>query len=123
MFCTQEMFSDSDLCTNISSICPDLTLRDPIFTMQTSKSINILSKTMVKIFETSSIIDKIFILGGCLQNFLLLFMSLLKALILKNSHILAAIFFTFKKSSWIKLERFSVPNLDLTEKIGKLVIK
>ena len=33
----------------------------------------------------------------CLQNFLLFFMSLLTALIVKNSHILAVIYFTFLK--------------------------
>ena len=34
---------------------------------------------------------------GCLQNFFLLFMSLLKAPIVKNSHILAAIYCIFLK--------------------------
>ena len=33
----------------------------------------------------------------CLQNFLLLYMSLLTALIVKNSHILARIYFIFLK--------------------------
>ena len=40
----------------------------------------------------------------CLQNFLLLFMSLLRALIVKNSHILAGIYFIF-------LKKRSRPNL------------
>ena len=34
---------------------------------------------------------------GCLQNFLLLLISLIKALIVKDTHILAAIYFTFQK--------------------------
>ena len=36
---------------------------------------------------------------GCLQNFLLLFMSLLAAPIVKNSNILAGIYFIFLKQS------------------------
>ena len=35
---------------------------------------------------------------GCLQNFLLPFMSLLTGLIVKNSHILAGIYFAFLKN-------------------------
>ena len=51
-------------------------------------------------------------------------MSLLTALIDKNSHILAEIYFIFlKKAAWTKLERLSIPNLDLNEKIGQVVIK
>ena len=36
--------------------------------------------------------------NGCLQNFLLLFVSLLTAAIIKNSHIYARIYFIFLKS-------------------------
>ena len=48
-------------------------------------------------------------------------MSLLTALIVKNRHILAGIYFIFPKKVF-KLERFSIPNLDLNEKVGKVVI-
>ena len=47
-------------------------------------------------------------------------MSLLTAFIVKNSLIFAGIYFIFLRK--IKLERFSIPNLDTSEKIGKVVI-
>ena len=51
-------------------------------------------------------------------------MSLLTVAIVKNSHNLAAIYFVFLKgTSYTTLERLSIPNLDLSEKIGKTVIK
>ena len=51
-------------------------------------------------------------------------MSLLVALIGENSHGLAEIYFIFlKKTSCTKLERLSMPNLDLSEKIGKVLIR
>ena len=41
-----------------------------------------------------------------------------------NNFILAGIHFIFlKKRSKTKLEKLSIPNLDLNEKIGKVVIK
>ena len=49
-----------------------------------------------------------------LENSLLIFMFLLTAPIIKNSHILAGIYFIFLKN---------VLDLDLSEKIGKVVIK
>ena len=51
-------------------------------------------------------------------------MSLLTAIIVENSHILAAIYYIFlKKMSQTKFERLSIPNLDLNEKIEKVFIK
>ena len=50
-------------------------------------------------------------------------MSLLSAFIVKSSHILPGIYFIFLKRSDTKLERLSIPNLDISEKIGKVVIK
>ena len=51
-------------------------------------------------------------------------MSLLTAAIVKNSQNLAATYFIFlKKTSYTTLERLSIPNLDLSEKIGKTIIK
>ena len=59
----------------------------------------------------------------CLQNFRLHFMSLLTVPIVKNSHILAGIYFIFlKERPKTKLESLAIPNLDLTEKIEKVVI-
>ena len=58
-----------------------------------------------------------------LQNFVLLSMFLLTALIVKNSLILAGFYFIFLKPSWTKLESLWIPNLDLSEKIGKVVIE
>ena len=53
---------------------------------------------------------------------------LITALNLKNNHILAGIYLIFKKKKKEKVldktwKAFSIPNLDLSEKIGKLVIK
>ena len=46
------------------------------------------------------------------------------AFYVKNSHILAGIYLIFlKKTSETKLERLSIPKIDLTEKLGKVVIK
>ena len=51
-------------------------------------------------------------------------MSLLTALIVKNSHILAGMYFIFLKTCpRPNLKRLSIQNLDLSEKIGKVVIK
>ena len=51
-------------------------------------------------------------------------MSLLTALIAKNSHTLAVVYFIFiKTTSYTKLEKLSMPNLDLSEKTGKAFIK
>ena len=51
-------------------------------------------------------------------------MSLLTTLIVENNHILTGIYFIFlEKTSYTKLEKFSIPNLDLSEKIGKVFIK
>ena len=45
-------------------------------------------------------------------------MSLLTAFIVKNSHILAGIYFIFLKNGLtLKLERLLMPNLDISEKI------
>ena len=49
-----------------------------------------------------------------------IFMSLLKALIVKNSHILAEIYFIFLKHC---PRPNSIANLNLNERIGKVVIK
>ena len=65
-----------------------------------------------------------FLLQDCLQNFLHYFMSLLTALIVKKYYIMAGIYFTsLKKLCYTKLERLSMPNVDLNKKIGKVVIK
>ena len=51
-------------------------------------------------------------------------MSLLRASVFRNSHILAEINFDFlKNTSYMKLQRLLIPNLDLGEKIGNVVIK
>ena len=51
-------------------------------------------------------------------------MYLLTALIVKNSHILAAFYVVvLKRMNQTKLERLSIRNLDLSEKIVKVVIK
>ena len=60
---------------------------------------------------------------NCLQNFLLLFILSLTAPVVKNSHIFAGIYFIFKKTAWTKLKSLSIPNLDLGEKISKVVTK
>ena len=58
-----------------------------------------------------------------LQNFFLLFMSLLTDPVVKNSHIEAGISFMFLKNVQNKLERLSIPSFDLSEKIGNAVSK
>ena len=50
-------------------------------------------------------------------------MSLLMAPTVKNSQMLTEIYFIFLKTPQIKNEMFSIPNLDLSEKRGKVVIK
>ena len=50
-------------------------------------------------------------------------MSLLTALIVKNSYILAGIYYVFLKNVLYQTWRLSIPNLDLSQKIGKEVIK
>ena len=57
----------------------------------------------------------------CVQNFLLFFMCLLTAPIVKNRHILAGIYFIFLTN--VLDESLPIPNLDLSEMIGKVVIK
>ena len=50
-------------------------------------------------------------------------MSLLTVPNVENSHILAGIYFIFlKERPKTKLESLAIPNLDLTEKIEKVVI-
>ena len=50
-------------------------------------------------------------------------MPLLAALIVKNSHILSGIYFIFLKNVLEQMwKAFNIPNLDLSEKIGKVVI-
>ena len=49
-------------------------------------------------------------------------MSLLTALIVKNSHIDAGIYFIFLKNV-VKLKSHSIPNFNLSEKIAKAVKK
>ena len=61
---------------------------------------------------------------GYMQNFLLLFMSLLTALIVKMGHIFGCnLLYLSKNTSCTKLESLSIPNLDGGEKMGKEVIK
>ena len=55
----------------------------------------------------------------CLQNFILLFMSLLTDVIVRNSHILAWVYFIFLK----KGPRPNMKGLEISEKIEKVVIK
>ena len=51
-------------------------------------------------------------------------MFLLTSLVVRNSLILAGIYFIFlKKTFQTKLERLSILNLDPSEKIGKVAIK
>ena len=50
-------------------------------------------------------------------------MSLLTALIFKNSHVLAGIYFIFLKNDQTKFGMPSKPKLDHSEKIRKMVIK
>ena len=51
-------------------------------------------------------------------------MSLLTASVVKNSHILAGIYFIFlEKTSYTKLEKFSIPNLDFSQKIRKVFMR
>ena len=52
----------------------------------------------------------------CLQNFILLFMSLLTAPVARNSHIVAW-------KSWTKFENPSISNLDISKKIREKLIK
>ena len=49
-------------------------------------------------------------------------MSFLTAPVVKSSHILLGIYFS-QKPSQNKLESLSMPNLDLSRNIGKVVIK
>ena len=50
-------------------------------------------------------------------------MSLLTAFIVKNSHILAGIYFIFLKKALDQTEKAFNTKLDISEKIGKVVIK
>ena len=51
-------------------------------------------------------------------------MFLLTALIVKNSHVMAEIYYIFlKKRLSPTLQGFSIPSLDIIEKIEKVVIK
>ena len=56
--------------------------------------------------------------NDCLQNFIFPFMSLLTAKFVKSSHIWARIYFIFLRD---KLEIVLIPNVDLSEKIGRAV--
>ena len=49
--------------------------------------------------------------------------SLLRAPIFKNSHFVAEIYFIFLKTSYIKIQRLWIPNVDVSEKIRKINIK
>ena len=49
-------------------------------------------------------------------------MSLLTASITKNDYILAVIYFAFLKNILEQTRRSAIPNLDLTEKIEKVVV-
>ena len=53
------------------------------------------------------------------------FISLLTAPIVKDSHILAGIYFIFlkKRSRRFGIDSLSIPNLELSEQIIKLVVK
>ena len=60
-----------------------------------------------------------------MQKFILLFLSLQEALIVKGSHILAGFYFMFLQivlEQTLKAYKYNT-NLDLSEKIGKVVIK
>ena len=59
----------------------------------------------------------------CLNNFILLFMPLLTASDFIHNHFEVEIYFTFIEKSYIKLQRLSIPNLYLSEKIRNVVIK
>ena len=59
----------------------------------------------------------------CLQSFFLLFLSLFTALIVKSSHILAGSTLAFSINVLDKTRKVSIPNLHLSENIGKVVIK
>ena len=59
--------------------------------------------------------------NDCLQNFILLFMSLLTAKFVKTCHIWATNKFIFLKTSQNKLEIFLIPNFNHSEKLGKAV--
>ena len=55
----------------------------------------------------------------CLKNFILLYISELTASIAKTSHFLAQIYFIFLEIVIHQLQMLSIPNFDLSEKIGK----
>ena len=57
------------------------------------------------------------------QNFLLFFIFLLIALIVKKRHFGFEFTLSFQKQFWTKLKSLSIANLDLTEKIRKVLIK
>ena len=62
--------------------------------------------------------------NDCLLNVRLLFMCLLVAPIVKETHIYARIYFIFlKKRPKLKFNSFLIPKFDLTEKIKKGVTK
>ena len=61
--------------------------------------------------------------NDCLQKIFLLFMSLLTVPVVKNSHIEAGISFMLLKNVQNKLERLSIPSLDLSEKSRNAVSK
>ena len=58
-----------------------------------------------------------------MQSFSFFFMSLLTAQIIKNSHILAGFSFIFLKNTLDQFWRLLIPNADLNEKIGQVIIK
>ena len=72
-----------------------------------------------KIWSNIKILKNIFFM----QSFSFLFMSLLTAQIIKNSHILAGFYFIFLKNTLDQFWRLLIPNADLNEKIGQVIIK
>ena len=90
-----------------------------MFSTNNHASIHLWSKeNLVKYQKVSK-----YYVHDCLNYFLLLFMPLLTAPIVKSGHVLAGIYFMFLKPSWTKLESLSIPNLDLSERVGRVVIK
>ena len=75
-------------------------------------------KNLVKHQKVSKCYDQ-----DCLKNFLLHFMSSLRAPIFENSNFVIEICLIFLKTSRIKLQMLSIPNLDLSEKIAKVGMK
>ena len=78
-------------------------------------------KTWSNIKNSQSIMTMIVMTTIVFKILLLLFMSLLTAPIVKNSHVLVGIYFIFlKRTPQAKLERLSIPKQGLKEKTGKV---